>query len=193
MPALLDGFTTRRPIVFAGLCGLAIAILGIASHASSYGSGYQAAKAALNGHLEHPWIFTIAKLGSSLLSQMSGIPGGLLSPSLSIGAGLGAALSHLMPNVSPGAVSVLAMVGFFVGVVQAPITGFVIVAEMTGDQAMVIPLMATALVATGVSKLIMPEPLYHALADNFRNRLRDEHSQSAATPTIDEPRMSGSV
>ena len=107
---------------------------------------------------------------STLLSQMSGIPGGILSPSLSIGAGLGAALYHLMPGVSPGAVALLAMVGFFAGAVQAPITGFVIVAEMTGDHAMIIPLMATALVATGISKLITPEPLYHALAEDFRKR-----------------------
>jgi len=66
------------------------------------------------------------------------------------------------------------MVGFFTGAVQAPITGFVIVAEMTGDQAMIIPLMATALVATGISKLITPDPLYHALAEDFRKRLEGE-------------------
>jgi len=79
-----------------------------------------------------------------------------------------------MPGTSPGAVAVLAMVGFFTGAVQAPITGFVIVAEMTGDQAMIIPLMATALLATGISKLITPEPLYHALAEDFRKRLERE-------------------
>jgi H+/Cl- antiporter ClcA len=111
---------------------------------------------------------------------MSGIPGGILSPSLSIGAGLGATLSQLMPSVSPGAVAVLAMVGFFAGAVQAPITGFVIVAEMTGDQAMVIPLMATALVATAISKLITPEPLYHALSDDFRKRLEADAAGQAS-------------
>jgi H+/Cl- antiporter ClcA len=172
MPLLAGGFTARRPILFAAFCGLGVAILGLLSQGASYGTGYQAAKAALGGHLAHPAIFAATKLVSSLLSQMSGIPGGLLSPSLSIGAGLGAALSHLMPGVSPGAVAVLAMVGFFTGAVQAPITGFVIVAEMTGDQAMIIPLMATALVATLVSKAITPEPLYHALAEDFAKRLR---------------------
>lgn len=111
---------------------------------------------------------------------MSGIPGGILSPSLSIGAGLGATLSQLMPSVSPGAVAVLAMVGFFAGAVQAPITGFVIVAEMTGDQAMVIPLMATALVATAISKLITLEPLYHALSDDFRKRLEADAAGQAS-------------
>jgi H+/Cl- antiporter ClcA len=178
MPELFGGFCQRRAITFAALCGLGMAVLGIASDGSSYGAGYGAATAALNGHLPHPWIFTLAKLASSLLSQMSGIPGGLLSPSLSIGAGMGAALSQYMPGVSPGAVALLAMVAFFTGVIQAPITGFVIVAEMTGDQGMVIPLMATALVATAISKLITTEPLYHALAEDFRKRQEnDAHSK----------------
>jgi H+/Cl- antiporter ClcA len=176
-PGLFGGFGRRRPVLFAAMCGLGVAILGIVSHGASYGTGYGAAKLALAGHLDQPWTFTGTKFAATLLSQIAGIPGGILSPSLSIGAGLGAALSHLMPTVSPGAVAVLAMVGFFTGAVQAPITGFVIVAEMTGDQAMIIPLMATALVATGISKLITPDPLYHALAEDFRKRL--EVSQTA--------------
>ncbi len=180
LPGAFSGIAGRRPVAFAALCGLGIAIVGILSSGASYGTGYGAAKAALDGHLAHPFLFTAAKLVSSLLSQLCGIPGGLLSPSLSIGAGLGAALSHLMPGVSSGAVAVLAMVGFFTGVVQAPITGFVIVAEMTGDRDMLIPLMATALVATAISKLIAPEPLYHALAEDFRRRLEKERSAPPA-------------
>jgi H+/Cl- antiporter ClcA len=181
LPRLFGGFTARRPIAFAALCGLGVAGLGIVSGGASYGTGYEAAKAALDGGLAHPATFTIAKLGASLLSQMSGIPGGILSPSLSIGAGLGAALAQLMPGVSPGVVAVLGMVGFFTGAVQAPITGFVIVAEMTGDRDMILPLMATALVATAISKLITPEPLYHALADDFRRKLEAEAAAGNAT------------
>jgi H+/Cl- antiporter ClcA len=173
-PGLFGGFGRRRPVLFAALCGLGVAIMGIVSQGASYGTGYGAAKLALAGQLDHPWTFTVTKFAASLLSQTAGIPGGILSPSLSVGAGLGTALSHLMPTVSPGAVAVLAMVGFFAGAVQAPITGFVIVVEMTGDQAMIIPLMATALVATGISRLITPDPLYHALAEDFRKRLEGE-------------------
>jgi H+/Cl- antiporter ClcA len=178
LPSLKGGFVGKHPIQFAAICGLGVALLGIASGGSSYGSGYDASKAALDGHLAHPLIFAAAKFLSSLLSLMSGIPGGLLSPSLSIGAGLGAALSGLMPTVMPGALAVLTMVGFFSGVVQAPITGFIIVAEMTDDQAMVIPLMATALLATVISRLISREPVYHALADDFRKRLETEKTAS---------------
>ncbi|HET7381413.1 MAG TPA: chloride channel protein, partial [Pseudolabrys sp.] len=43
---------------------------------------------------------------------MSGIPGGLFAPSLSVGAGLGAWLAHLMPAAPAGAVVLLGMVGY---------------------------------------------------------------------------------
>jgi H+/Cl- antiporter ClcA len=59
------------------------------------------------------------------------------------------------------------MVGYFAGVVQAPITSFVIVMEMTDNHAMAIPLMATALIGYGTSRLSGTKPIYHALAQSF--------------------------
>ena len=59
------------------------------------------------------------------------------------------------------------MVGYFSGVVQAPITAFVIVAEMTDDHALVVPLMLTSLIGYAVSRLVCREGVYHALAHNF--------------------------
>jgi H+/Cl- antiporter ClcA len=60
------------------------------------------------------------------------------------------------------------MVGYFSGAVQAPITAFVIVLEMTRDSDMALPLMAVSLVAYGVSRLVCPRPLYKTLAKAFR-------------------------
>ena len=59
------------------------------------------------------------------------------------------------------------MVSYFTGVVQAPITSFVIVSEMTDNHQMLVPLMAAALVANAVSKLICREGVYHALAKRY--------------------------
>jgi H+/Cl- antiporter ClcA len=59
------------------------------------------------------------------------------------------------------------MVAYFAGVVQAPITAFVIVTEMTNDHAMVIPLMAAAFIGHAASRLVCREGVYHALAKNF--------------------------
>ena len=67
----------------------------------------------------------------------------------------------------------LGMAGYFAGVVQAPITAFVIMLEMTNDHAMALPLMAVSLLAYGVSRLVCPRPIYHALAEQFLRRRDD--------------------
>ena len=59
------------------------------------------------------------------------------------------------------------MVAYFSGVVQAPITATVIVMEMTDDQRVTVPLMATAVLAFGVSRLVCRRPLYATLARRF--------------------------
>jgi H+/Cl- antiporter ClcA len=64
------------------------------------------------------------------------------------------------------------MAGYFSGVVQAPITSFVIIGEMSGADGMVIPLMLAAVIAYGVSKMFQRQSLYHALAQNFLTDLR---------------------
>ena len=66
-----------------------------------------------------------------------------------------------------GAVVLLGMVSYFTGVVQAPITAFVIVSEMTDNHAMLVPLMAAALVADAASKIVCREGVYHALAKRY--------------------------
>jgi len=102
-----------------------------------------------------------------VLSYASGIPGGIFAPSLAVGAGLGADLQGLMPSVPVGALCILGMVGYFTGVVQAPITAVVIVLEMTDDQSLTLPLMAAALLAYGVSRLVCPKPFYKTMAQDF--------------------------
>ncbi len=67
----------------------------------------------------------------------------------------------------------LGMVGYFTGVVQTPITAFIIVMEMNADSSMLLPLMATALIAKGVSHLVCPVPIYEALAQAYLAKNRD--------------------
>lgn len=62
---------------------------------------------------------------------------------------------------------ILSMVGYFSGVVQAPITAFVIVIEMTRDSNMALPLMAVSLIAYGLSRVVCPKPLYKVLAKGY--------------------------
>jgi H+/Cl- antiporter ClcA len=168
-PTAFGGAIRRRPVIFAAGCGLLLALIGIAAGGTTYGTGYDQAREVLQGTGHLSWTFAPLKLLATLISSVCGIPGGLFSPSISVGAGIGSVLSTFFTSTPAGAVVLLGMVGYFAGVVQAPITAFVIVMEMTNDQAMLIPLMAAAVIAYGVSRLLCPEALYHALADQYRD------------------------
>ena len=87
---------------------------------------------------------------------VSGIPGGILSPSLAVGAGMGATIAQLFPTAPLGAIILLGMVSYFAGVVQAPITAFVIAFEMTENHDMVLPLMVASLIAYATSRVVCP-------------------------------------
>jgi H+/Cl- antiporter ClcA len=167
VPGRAGQWLGRRPLLFAALCGLGLAALGLISGGATYGTGYAQARGLVEGHANLPATFFLLKLAATAISYLSGIPGGIFAPSLSIGAGLGHSISLLIPGGTPGAIVLLGMVGYFAGVVQAPITATVIVLEMTENQRMTIPLMATAMLAFGVSRLICRRPLYGALARRF--------------------------
>jgi H+/Cl- antiporter ClcA len=66
-------------------------------------------------------------------------------------------------------VVLLGMVAYFAGVTQAPITAFVIVLEITGKGTDAVSLIAAAVVAAGIGRMICPTSLYHALAKTFMN------------------------
>ena len=161
-----------HPIALAALGGVVLALIGILTHGSTFGTGYQQARSLVEGSAELPVTYGVLKLLATLTSFLLGIPGGIFAPSLSIGAGLGENLSMLVPYAPAGAVVILGAVAYFAGVIQAPITAFVIVMEMTDDHAMLVPLMATALVAYGVSRLVCPRRLYEALAESLHREPR---------------------
>ncbi|MCM5556905.1 chloride channel protein [Pleomorphomonas sp. JP5] len=168
VPGKLGVFIRRRPIVTAALLGLLVAILGLASGSDVSGTGYEAARAAIH---QTPADVSLwygpAKLLATLASTLSGIPGGIFSPSLSIGAGLGLDVAYLLNVDAVQAIALLGMCAYLAGVVQAPLTSVVIVQEMTLNHSMLLPLMLVALIAGKISSLIAPEGVYHALARNF--------------------------
>ena len=166
-PGALGRWIKGNPVVFAALCGLLVALCGIAAGGSTFGTGYAQAHSLLAGGTPPPESFGILKFLANVLSSISGVPGGIFSPSLAVGAGMGANLAPLFPGLALSAVVLLGMVAYFAGVVQAPITAFVIVTEMTDDHHMLVALMLAAIIATAVSRLISPVGVYHALARNY--------------------------
>jgi H+/Cl- antiporter ClcA len=156
-----------HPIIFAAMCGLGIAVLGIATGGLTYGTGYTMGHDLLHGEMAAAWWQMPAKLLATVLSAISGIPGGIFSPSLSVGAAMGAEMSPWFPHTPLEGAVILAMVAYFAGVTQAPITAFVIVLEITGKATDAVPLIAAAVIAAGIGRMICPVSLYHTLAKTF--------------------------
>jgi H+/Cl- antiporter ClcA len=187
----LRTFMGRQPVLFAAVCGLLIALLGLASGNTVFGTGYHEAKQLLSGNpSDIPASFGLLKMAATILSSISGLPGGIFAPSLAVGAGIGSNLSMITPGIPVTAVVLLGMVGYFAGVVQAPITSFVIVMEMTDNHAMALPLMATALIGYGMSRFIGTEPIYHALSLAFISGER--HDDKPAVTQDEETKRSPS-
>ena len=155
----------KRALSIAFLCGLGVAIVGVFSGGDTFGTGYEQARGAVEGHAL-PLFYFVEKLAASFLSMLSGIPGGIFAPSLSVGAGFGSSVGTLL-GASIALAAILGMAGYFAGVVQAPMTAFVIILEMTGDHQAVIPIMAVAMIGYVTSRVLSREPLYHGLSRVF--------------------------
>lgn len=166
----ISTYLSAYPIQIAFACGLIISLLGYLSGGQTFGTGYLEAKNLVDGG-ETSLAFPLYKLLATAASYLSGMPGGIFAPSLSIGAGLGADIAQFIPSIPVSAFVMLGMVAYFTGVVQTPITAFIIVMEMTDSSSMLMPLMATALVAKSVSHLVCPTPIYQALAEAYKPKI----------------------
>ncbi|HEY5338304.1 MAG TPA: chloride channel protein, partial [Rhizomicrobium sp.] len=181
IPGAVGKWIQNSPVKFAIACGMGVAICGYLSGDQIFGTGYAQARLVVHGTGTLPWSFTPLKFVANTLSAISGLPGGIFSPSLAVGAGFGADVGRLLfPNAPLGAIVLIGMVSYFAGVVQAPITSFVIVSEMVDNHQMLVPLMAAALIANASSKIVCREGVYHALAKRFLARARQ--TETAAVP-----------
>lgn len=161
----------RRPVLFAAACGLIVGSVGILSGGTTWGTGYAPARELVEGAKLSVW-FGPAKFLASVFTTLSGTPGGIFSPSLAVGAGLGNAMARLFDAPS-SAVVLLGMAAYFVGVVRAPLTAVIILMETTASRSMILPLFATALIADAASSLISPHRIYHGLSRAFEIRGSD--------------------
>ncbi len=169
----LGRWREAHPYLFAAACGMLIAALGWACGGITFGTGYKETLILLSDDgSEFPWYFGPAKLLATFISYMSGLPGGIFAPSLAIGAGIGHDLDLLLNEYAPtGMILVFCMTGFLAAATQAPLTAIIIVMEMVDGYSMILGLMATALLASAVSKWISG-PLYSTLAANMLKQRR---------------------
>lgn len=179
----------RKFWAVAIVVGLACAGLAWVSDGAVLGTGYEQARALIlqdsagylatlpPGEVEAmeatrekigPW-YALQRAAATMLVLATGIPGGLFDPSFSVGAGLG----HLtapwlaVTGATAQGIILLWVVAYFSGVVQSPMTSFIILIEMTGAVAFTLPLGVASIVAYEASRRVCPVSLYEALAQNF--------------------------
>jgi H+/Cl- antiporter ClcA len=165
LPDRFCAYRRRFPVRFAAACGFVVAVIGVVSQGDALGGGHDHTREllVLPSAQEHtPLLFTWLKFVASWLSAWAGVPGGIFGPSLSLGAGVGADVAWLTNSPHLQALIAVGMAAFLAAVTQTPITAMIIVMEMTDGHSMVLSLMAAALLASLVSRMIS-RPLYSTL------------------------------
>lgn len=126
-------------------------------------------------------IFAV-KIIFSMISFCAGTPGGIFFPLLVLGATLGAIFGGL--SIKLGIINndlfyniiVLAMAGYFAAIVRAPITGIVLIMEMTGSFTHMLSLTVVSIIAYITADLLKCPPIYDALLDEMVEDEEDEKS-----------------
>lgn len=169
----LDWFSAQRrarPVAFAAACGLGIAVIGVVTAGDTFGSGYAHTKASLESTGDTSSLYVLLKFVTTWLTAWAGVPGGIFAPSLAIGGAVGSDVAQWTTYANPPTLIALGMAAFLAAVTQAPLTAFIIVMEMVDGHALVLSLMASALFASAISRLISA-PLYTSLAELQLTRL----------------------
>jgi CIC family chloride channel protein len=133
------------------------------------GVGYATIQAILTGQLSFAGLLAflfVCKLAATSLSLGSGSSGGIFSPSLFMGATLGAAFAGFILLIAPGIpvdLPAFAMVGMGAmvgGATGAAMTAVTMIFEMTRDYGIVLPMILAVAVALGVRRLLSRENIY---------------------------------
>ncbi len=160
--------------------GLAGAVAGLASgiYPGVAGGGGVLAEQALTGGIALRWlpVLLLVRFFLTMESYGTGAAGGIFGPLLVMGALGGLAFGHVahatLPTWSgqPEAFAVIGMGGLLTAIVRAPMTGIVLMIELTGKYDFMLPLLACCLVAYGVAEGLRDKPIYEALRERA-NRL----------------------
>ncbi len=152
------------PFLVAGVLGLAFpVVLGGGHRMLEYLSSGTAVGALL-------LMFTV-KFLFSMISFGSGAPGGIFFPLLILGGALGAVAANLAGTLVPpemfDSIVVVAMAGYFAAIVRAPVTGTILLLEMTGSFDCLLPLIVVSFAAYLTADLLKSKPIYDSLLDNM--------------------------
>jgi chloride channel protein, CIC family len=106
----------------------------------------------------------VAKVVTTSGSVASGVPGGIFTPMLLVGATLGSAWSHLSVHggmaADPGRYVLMGMAATTAASIHAPLTAAVMTFELSGDYPLALPLILATIVSTTISRALRSESVY---------------------------------
>jgi CIC family chloride channel protein len=178
--ASLDLFDRLRrwpPFASGALAG---AIVGLAAwiYPGVSGSGAILSERALAGEIAIKWVLVLlaVRFVLTMVSYGSGAAGGIFAPLLVLGSlgglAVGAAVHLIAPGwvVFPETIAVLGMGALFTATVRAPLTGIVLMIELTGTYDFMLPLLVSCFAAYGVAEALGDKPIYEALRERSTHR-----------------------
>ena len=184
---LMDRFTQRQKLALCASVGAAAGLLAWFVP-NAVGSGHELAETVLANRmplLAIPLLF-VARFGLTVTSYGTGAAGGIFAPLLALGALLGLGVGHMVHIFMPalaaeaGVFAVVGMAAYFTAIVRAPLTGILLISEMTGSYEQMLPLLAASFCAYAVAEYLKDFPIYEAL-------LERDLSRGGIGPSHDEP------
>jgi chloride channel protein, CIC family len=148
--------------------GFLIGVIGFFGAPQVMGAGYQYMDQAMHGQFAWKFLALLAllKIIATTLSFVSGTPGGMFAPTLFIGAMLGGAVggaTHLFfPHLaaSTGTYALIGMGVLFAGFLRAPMTSVFMVLEVSGNYAIIVPVIVANTVAYVISRTLQHTPIF---------------------------------
>jgi len=149
--------------------GLVIGILGVVGMSHVFGVGYEFIEEALSGHLALSLLvfLILAKIIATSATLGSGGSGGILAPSLFIGAMTGGVVWYAASAISPdivtssyGAYALVGMAAVVASATRAPLQAILILFELTGGYEVILPLMLSSIIAVIVGHQLMEDSIY---------------------------------
>jgi CIC family chloride channel protein len=168
--SLFERLAPRPAWLSGAVVGLAIGAVALVAPLA-VGGGQRAVECMLAGELPLAALATlfVLRFALTMLSYGCGAPGGIFAPLLVLGAALGLCVGDVAAGWVPQAVSdprtlaVVGMAAYFSAIVRSPLTGIVLMVEMTGNYALVLPLVVASLTAYGLADFLGDLPVYEAL------------------------------
>lgn len=153
------------------LAGLLIGLIAVLGAPQVMGAGYEYIDEAMHGQFTWQFLAILAglKIVATLLSFVSGTPGGMFAPTLFIGAMLGAAVGGaehvLLPHLtgSPGTYALVGMGVLFAGFLRVPMTSVFMVLEVSGNYSIIVPVIVANTFAYVISRKLQPTAIFDIL------------------------------